>query len=70
VAGQAYAGIELYLEKFSQVGAGDIHLAGSGPCLFSMFDSREGALAVQGRLSQINMHPVLVPGVTRDEAGY
>ena len=70
VAEAAYPGLEHYREALAKAGAGDIHLAGSGPLLFSMFDSREEALAVQTKLSLIKMDSILAPGVARDEAGY
>ena len=70
VAAEAYNGLEHYREAFARAGAVGIHLAGSGPLLFSMFYSREEALAVQAKLSLIKMDSILAPGVSRDEAGY
>jgi len=70
VAAEAYNGLQRYREALEKAGAGETHLAGSGPLLFSMFHSRQEALAVQAKLSLINMDSILAPGVTRDEAGY
>ena len=70
VAAEAYNGLQRYREAMEKAGAAGIHLAGSGPLLFSMFHSREDALSVQTKLSLINMDSILVPGVARDEAGY
>ena len=71
VAAAAYDGLERYREAFAAAGAGDIHLAGSGPMLFSMSGSREDALAVQAKLSLTNRCLTMVAeGVVRDEAGH
>jgi 4-diphosphocytidyl-2-C-methyl-D-erythritol kinase len=70
VAAEAYNGLEHYRQAFGKAGAVDIHLAGAGPWLFSMFDSREEALAVQGRLLLLSIDSILAPGVARDDAGY
>jgi len=65
----AYSGLQRYREALEKAGAGEIHLSGSGPYLFSMFDSRQAALDVQQKLSLVKMDATLAPGVTRDEAG-
>ena len=70
IAADASNGLERYRVAMEKTGAAGIHLAGSGPLLFSMFDSREDALSVQTKLSLINMDSLLVQGVDRDEAGY
>lgn len=70
VAAAAYDGLECYREAFAAAGAGDIHLAGSGPMLFNMFGSREDALAVQAKLSLANRClTMVVESVAGDEAG-
>ncbi len=70
LAAEAYNGLKRYRETLEKAGAREIHMAGSGPLLFSMFDSRQDALAVQVTLSLVNMDSILVPSVTRDETGY
>lgn len=70
VAAGAYNGLDLYREAFAGAGAVDIHLAGSGPVLFSMSGSREDALAIQAKLALTNMESIVAPGVTGDEAVY
>jgi len=70
IAAEAYNGLQRYHDALEKAGAAEIHLAGSGPLLFSMFGSKQAALAVQLKLSQINMDSILAPGVTRDEARY
>jgi len=69
VAAEAYNGLQWYREAMEKAGAAGIHLAGSGPLLFSMFHSRKDALSVQAKLSLINMDSIFVSGVARDEAG-
>ena len=70
VAAVAYTGLQRYRDALEKAGAAEIHLAGSGPLLFSMFSSRQAALAAQAKLSQINVDSIVAPGVARDEAGY
>ena len=68
-AAGAYRGLKRYWEALEKAGAGEIHLSGSGPLLFSMFDSPQAALDVQQKLLLMKMDAIVVPGVTRDEAG-
>lgn len=70
VADEAYHGLQRYRDALAKAGAGDVHMAGSGPLLFSSFESREEAQAIQAKLSLLNLDSMLVPGVDRDEAGY
>jgi 4-diphosphocytidyl-2-C-methyl-D-erythritol kinase len=46
----AFPGLEEYRVRFAEVGAKDIHLAGSGPALFAPVDSEAQAKEVQRRL--------------------
>jgi len=71
VAAGAYNGLQRYREALEKAGAVGIHLAGSGPLLFSTFSNQEDALAVQAKLALMNRCLTMVaPGVARDEAGY
>jgi 4-diphosphocytidyl-2-C-methyl-D-erythritol kinase len=70
VAEGAYNGLGHCREAFAGAGAGEVHLAGSGSLLFSMFYSREDALAVQAKLSLIKADSILVQSVARYEARY
>ena len=47
VAFRAYPGLEEYWNLFNSLGAREIHLAGSGPTLFSVMPSRQAGTAVQ-----------------------
>lgn len=45
-----YAGLAASREAFRSAGAGEVHLAGSGPALFAGFDDAESAIKVCERL--------------------
>ena len=47
VASQAFPGLKEYWETFESLGAREIHLAGSGPCLFALAPHREVGTAIQ-----------------------
>jgi 4-diphosphocytidyl-2-C-methyl-D-erythritol kinase len=70
VAAGAYSGMQRYREALDKAGAREVHLAGSGPFLFSLFGSLGEARHVQAKLSLLNIDSILAPGVTRDEAGH
>ena len=69
IAAEVYNGLRRYREALEKAGAGETHLAGSGPLLFSSFPTQQAALAVQAKLLQINMDSILATSVTRYEAG-
>jgi len=52
VAFDAFQGLKDYWERFEEVGASDIHLAGSGPALFAPADSESKAKEIHRRLRQ------------------
>lgn len=52
VAFDAFPGLKTYWERFAQVGARDIHLAGSGPALFAPADSKAKAEELCRRLRE------------------
>lgn len=68
VAGLVYGGLESYLDKFREAGAGEIHLAGSGPVLYSVLNDGQEARSVQRKLSLMKMDAILVSSVTRNES--
>ena len=70
VAAGAYRGLQGYRDMLVKAGAGEVHLAGSGPFLFSMFSSLGEARDVQAKLSLLHIDSILAPGITRDEAGH
>jgi 4-diphosphocytidyl-2-C-methyl-D-erythritol kinase len=52
VAFDAFPKLDDYWKHFEEAGARDIHLAGSGPCLFSAADSKAKAEQIQHLLRQ------------------
>jgi len=52
VAFDAFPGLKAYWERFAEVGAKDIHLAGSGPALFASTDSEAKAEELYRRLHE------------------
>jgi 4-diphosphocytidyl-2-C-methyl-D-erythritol kinase len=52
VAFDAFPGLKTYWERFAQVGARDIHLAGSGPALFAPADNKAKAEELCRRLRE------------------
>lgn len=69
VSAEAYPGLQGYRDALAKAGTEDVHLAGSGPLLFSMFGSPEEARDAQAKLSLLGMDSILVSRVGRDEAG-
>ena len=49
-AGEAFEGLGAYREAMLRAGAKDVHLAGAGPGMFSLYGSRAEAEAVAGKL--------------------
>ena len=47
VACKAFPGLETYWTTFQSLGATEVHLAGSGPCLFALVPRREVGAALQ-----------------------
>ena len=47
VAYAAFPGLDKYRDAFHSAGATEVHLAGSGPCLFSLVPRREVGTAIQ-----------------------
>jgi 4-diphosphocytidyl-2-C-methyl-D-erythritol kinase len=52
VSFDAFPGLDDYWRSFEKVGAVNIHLAGSGPTLFTSVDSESGAKEIQRQLCQ------------------
>jgi len=60
VAFNAFPGLKAYWERFTQAGAKDIHLAGSGPALFAPTDSKARAGEIYRRLHEQELEAYLV----------
>lgn len=72
VAPGSFPGLESYRQQFLEAGAPEVHLAGSGPVLFSLVGDRTVAEAICRRLSRLGLRHYLtdttaVSGVTRTE---
>ena len=65
VAFDAFPGLKAYWEHFAEVGAKDMHLAGSGPALFAVVDSESGAKEIQRRLRQQKLEGYAVSTILR-----
>ncbi len=59
VAFELYPGLETFRQHFLRLGAPDVHLAGSGPALYTLLDRRSDAEELAARLQQQNMNPYL-----------
>ncbi len=64
VAFDAFPGLKAYWERFAEVGAKDIHLAGSGPALFAPADSKAKAEELHRRLCQQGLEACAVSTIT------
>ena len=52
-----FSGLDMYRSHFAEVGAGDVHLAGSGPTLFTLVENRERAEELCFLLKQRRLEP-------------
>jgi len=59
VAPGGFSDLELYWQQFLGAGAREIHLAGSGPALFSLVRDRARAKEICHRLSKLGLKPYL-----------
>ena len=70
VAFTAYPGLESYWKIFKNVGAGSIHLAGSGPVTYTLLTDRDQAEALTAELKNLKLRALLVSPLPRDALGY
>lgn len=70
VAFAAYPGLESYWKIFKNLGAGSIHLAGSGPVTFTFFNNKEQAEALTAELKNLKLRAMLVEPLNRGALGY
>jgi 4-diphosphocytidyl-2-C-methyl-D-erythritol kinase len=64
VAFDSFPGLEESRQQFLQAGAGEVHLAGSGPSLFTLTDDRPQAEQIYQRLQQEGLESYLTETVT------
>jgi 4-diphosphocytidyl-2-C-methyl-D-erythritol kinase len=67
VAPGAFPGLEKYMEEFRRAGASEVHLAGSGPVLFTMVNNEKQATGIQANLRADGLDSYLVMSVGREE---
>ena len=66
VAFQAFPGLEKYWNSFLHAGVKNIHLAGSGPVLFTLVDNEVEATAIQKKLSDCCINCCIVSSIKRE----
>jgi len=59
VALESFPGLEVYRQRFLEAGAGDVHLAGSGPTLFTLARDRTQAEKIYANLQQQGLESYL-----------
>jgi len=59
VAPERFEGLSIYWEKFLRAGAREVHLAGSGPALFTLTKDRAQAEKIYQSLKQQNLESYL-----------
>ena len=67
VTARAYPGLDKFISSFSCAGAAEIHLAGSGPVLFTLAQDEGQARGIQGRLKARDIQSFVVCSTGRGE---
>jgi 4-diphosphocytidyl-2-C-methyl-D-erythritol kinase len=67
VMSAAYPGLDGYIEELRQAGAPDVHLAGSGPVLFTMLNNGKQASDIHAVLLAHRMESYIVTSVGRQD---
>lgn len=65
IAFSVYAGMEGYWQRFRELGAGNVHLAGSGPAMFTIAPGKAEAEAIYNSLIKEGLEAYLVPTVSQ-----
>ncbi len=65
---RTFAGLASYRESLLQAGARRVHLAGSGPAMFAVFESEASAREVAGRLEAADANVLVASTLTAGEA--
>jgi len=60
VAWDSFTGLKQYWEQFLKAGAQEVHLAGSGPTLFTIMKDRAQAEKIYRHLQELGLEPYLV----------
>jgi 4-diphosphocytidyl-2-C-methyl-D-erythritol kinase len=69
VMSAAYPGLDRYVRKFLGAGAPAVHLAGSGPVLFTMLNNERQAVDIHAGLLAQRMESHIVTSVGRQDIG-
>ncbi|MDD4984444.1 MAG: 4-(cytidine 5'-diphospho)-2-C-methyl-D-erythritol kinase [Dehalococcoidales bacterium] len=67
VAPDSFPGLESYRQRFLEAGAPEVHLAGSGPVLFSLVRDRAGAEAICQHLNRLGLKHYLTDTIPASE---
>jgi 4-diphosphocytidyl-2-C-methyl-D-erythritol kinase len=67
VAPDAFPGLGKYMEQFLRAGAPEVHLAGSGPVLFTMLNDEKQASEIHANLIAGGLESHLITSVGREE---
>jgi len=65
----AFPGLDRYIEDFHRAGASEVHLAGSGPVLFTMLNNDKQASDIHAHLLAHQLESYIVTSVGRQEIG-
>jgi 4-diphosphocytidyl-2-C-methyl-D-erythritol kinase len=60
VADEAFEGLADYRRRFIKAGAEDVHLAGSGPALFTLLRDKAKAQQIYGNLKDMGLEAYIV----------
>jgi 4-diphosphocytidyl-2-C-methyl-D-erythritol kinase len=69
LAFKAYPGMDVCWDNFKRAGAEHIHLAGSGPVLYTMLEDKNGAESLAGKLKSLPLKTFVVSTLGRSEIG-
>jgi 4-diphosphocytidyl-2-C-methyl-D-erythritol kinase len=70
VVSEAYPGLDRYFDLLRKAGAREIHLAGSGPVIFTALQDEKKAREIYGRVKTGDEQVYLVSSVPGDVVGY
>jgi 4-diphosphocytidyl-2-C-methyl-D-erythritol kinase len=69
VASAHFSGLDEFWQKITQMGVANIHLAGSGPALFTLMEDKAQAEALYSRLKESGLELYLVETLPALEQG-
>jgi 4-diphosphocytidyl-2-C-methyl-D-erythritol kinase len=66
---KAYPGIDVCLDSFKRAGAEHVHMAGSGPVLFTMLEEKSRAETLAAKMKSMQFKTFTVASMDRSEIG-